>query len=323
MCYFRVHVCGASTSSAVSTTIHIWLVSHMDNAGNGQQKTKDAWMLSQVWTLVVDSRRCFCIVITVPHCYVTYNHKLFKWFLFCTVLVHLCSLWNQWFSGAILLYLWSTGVYLFLGVSRCTIHQTCKDCQADVACGWCDDGSGTGIGRCLAGGERGPISPVTGSTQTHKCSPSNWFFTECPRKSLENVLVSPVLSDDLPHSLQCIRHPTTKKKNPSTDSLASYRKELRLRGWDSICLIASTAGNQVWLFSSQICILITRKMVIPCTNSAYHKLGWLWTESGRTVVIKYRCLSRKRKRAKKDVFTTKHLQCIVLFFYAMISSVKK
>ncbi|XP_071548836.1 attractin-like protein 1 isoform X2 [Panulirus ornatus] len=66
------------------------------------------------------------------------------------------------------------------GVSRCSIHQTCKDCQADVACGWCDDGSGTGIGTCMEGGQRGPINPVTGVTQKNKCPKSNWFFTDCP-----------------------------------------------------------------------------------------------------------------------------------------------
>ncbi|KAK8733971.1 hypothetical protein OTU49_006273 [Cherax quadricarinatus] len=66
------------------------------------------------------------------------------------------------------------------GVSRCSIHQTCKDCQADVACGWCDDGSGTGIGVCVEGGQRGPINPVTGIMQRSKCPKPNWFFTECP-----------------------------------------------------------------------------------------------------------------------------------------------
>nr|XP_045625538.1 attractin-like protein 1 isoform X3 [Procambarus clarkii] len=66
------------------------------------------------------------------------------------------------------------------GVSRCSIHQTCKECQADVACGWCDDGSGTGIGTCIEGGQRGPINPVTGVMQKSKCPKLNWFFTDCP-----------------------------------------------------------------------------------------------------------------------------------------------
>ncbi|KAG7168510.1 Attractin-like [Homarus americanus] len=66
------------------------------------------------------------------------------------------------------------------GLSRCSIHQTCKKCQADVACGWCDDGSGTGIGMCMEGGQRGPINPVTGIMQKNKCPKLNWFFTECP-----------------------------------------------------------------------------------------------------------------------------------------------
>ncbi|XP_066962563.1 attractin-like protein 1 isoform X1 [Macrobrachium rosenbergii] len=64
--------------------------------------------------------------------------------------------------------------------SRCSDHQTCHDCQADVACGWCDDGSGTGIGSCMEGGQRGPINPLTSVTQPSKCPSTRWFFTQCP-----------------------------------------------------------------------------------------------------------------------------------------------
>lgn len=70
----------------------------------------------------------------------------------------------------------------FSGVSRCSLHQTCHDCQADVACGWCDDGSGSGIGVCMEGGQRGPVNPVTRATHRDKCHAHNWYFTECPRK---------------------------------------------------------------------------------------------------------------------------------------------
>ncbi|KAK3875518.1 hypothetical protein Pcinc_019616 [Petrolisthes cinctipes] len=66
------------------------------------------------------------------------------------------------------------------GVSRCSLHQTCHDCQADVACGWCDDGSGSGIGVCMEGGQRGPVNPVTRATHRDKCLAPNWYFTECP-----------------------------------------------------------------------------------------------------------------------------------------------
>ncbi|KAK7083088.1 hypothetical protein SK128_015194 [Halocaridina rubra] len=67
-----------------------------------------------------------------------------------------------------------------VGVSRCSIHQTCRDCQADVACGWCDDGSGTGIGTCMEGGQRGPVDPETDVVQHKKCPKNRWFFTQCP-----------------------------------------------------------------------------------------------------------------------------------------------
>lgn len=66
------------------------------------------------------------------------------------------------------------------GMSRCSIHQTCEKCQADVACGWCDDGSGTGIGTCMEGGQRGPVNLVTKARQWKKCPRSNWYFTQCP-----------------------------------------------------------------------------------------------------------------------------------------------
>lgn len=39
--------------------------------------------------------------------------------------------------------------------SECSFYLTCAQCQADPACGWCDDGSNTGLGKCLPGGNTG------------------------------------------------------------------------------------------------------------------------------------------------------------------------
>lgn len=69
------------------------------------------------------------------------------------------------------------GVYyktfdVFSGNSQCNFYRTCVDCRDDPECGWCDDGSGTGLGSCMAGGNTPPQS----------CSQNKWYFTHCPSK---------------------------------------------------------------------------------------------------------------------------------------------
>ena len=64
----------------------------------------------------------------------------------------------------------------------CSSHNSCASCRTDPACGWCDDGSGTGKGRCLPGGARRPSSK---SPET--CYPVHWYFTECPSKFFKNT----------------------------------------------------------------------------------------------------------------------------------------
>ncbi|XP_067009750.1 attractin-like protein 1 isoform X3 [Anabrus simplex] len=59
------------------------------------------------------------------------------------------------------------------GKSACSFYPTCSECRGDPACGWCDDGSGTGLGACLPGGDNGP-SPM------EKCQDKRWYFTYCP-----------------------------------------------------------------------------------------------------------------------------------------------
>ncbi|KAJ8961064.1 hypothetical protein NQ314_005994 [Rhamnusium bicolor] len=36
--------------------------------------------------------------------------------------------------------------------SQCSFYKTCAKCRDDPACGWCDDGSRTGLGTCMPGG---------------------------------------------------------------------------------------------------------------------------------------------------------------------------
>jgi hypothetical protein len=60
------------------------------------------------------------------------------------------------------------------GKSACSFYPTCVECRDDPACGWCDDGSGTGLGQCLLGGNAGP------NQSSLSCATGRWFFTECP-----------------------------------------------------------------------------------------------------------------------------------------------
>ncbi|KAH9634913.1 hypothetical protein HF086_017212 [Spodoptera exigua] len=61
---------------------------------------------------------------------------------------------------------WSTssgsgaGGAAWCGAARgCAAHVSCGPCRAEPACGWCDDGAGTGRGVCLPGGARSPHAP--------------------------------------------------------------------------------------------------------------------------------------------------------------------
>lgn len=59
--------------------------------------------------------------------------------------------------------------------------KTCNECHELPGCGWCDDGSGTGLGQCMEGGDDGP-RPRTSNATLSKCSKGHWYFVECPRK---------------------------------------------------------------------------------------------------------------------------------------------
>uniref|UniRef100_A0A7E4VRK2 Attractin n=1 Tax=Panagrellus redivivus TaxID=6233 RepID=A0A7E4VRK2_PANRE len=59
---------------------------------------------------------------------------------------------------------------------NCTAQKTCNECQEiGPRCGWCDDGSGTGLGTCLPGSLHGP-------KDVNSCKAGSWFFTgACPQ----------------------------------------------------------------------------------------------------------------------------------------------
>ncbi|XP_043267343.1 attractin-like protein 1 isoform X2 [Venturia canescens] len=62
-----------------------------------------------------------------------------------------------------------------LGKEWCSFYSSCSSCRSDPGCGWCDDGSVTGKGKCMPGGARGPSSRTLDT-----CLYERWYFTRCP-----------------------------------------------------------------------------------------------------------------------------------------------
>lgn len=59
---------------------------------------------------------------------------------------------------------------------ECSKQKTCAECQrVGPKCGWCDDGSGTGLGRCLPGSLEAPNN----ETACPKDGKSKWYFMNC------------------------------------------------------------------------------------------------------------------------------------------------
>lgn len=63
----------------------------------------------------------------------------------------------------------------------CSFHLSCSSCRNEPSCGWCDDGSGTGKGKCMPGGAK-KVSPHA----IESCPADRWYFTDCPRKFSNN-----------------------------------------------------------------------------------------------------------------------------------------
>lgn len=58
--------------------------------------------------------------------------------------------------------------------AQCGFYNSCVQCLDDPACGWCDDGSHTGLGACMEGG-------ALKAHESVECPQSQWHFTSCPR----------------------------------------------------------------------------------------------------------------------------------------------
>lgn len=68
---------------------------------------------------------------------------------------------------------------------NCKDIQTCDQCQKNPRCGWCDDGSGTGLGACMEGSASGPVVQRGSAYSVNNsiCPAGQWYFTSCPGKS--------------------------------------------------------------------------------------------------------------------------------------------
>ncbi|XP_053204126.1 attractin-like protein 1 [Panonychus citri] len=56
---------------------------------------------------------------------------------------------------------------------NCEDIQTCDACQNNPRCGWCEDGSNTGVGKCMEGSYMSPRIPES-------CPAKRWHFVSCP-----------------------------------------------------------------------------------------------------------------------------------------------
>ena len=67
----------------------------------------------------------------------------------------------------------------------CSSYDTCAECQNHSRCGWCDDGSSTGLGTCVDGAGSGPVlfdSDLKDFVVSQdQCPGPSWFFVDCPR----------------------------------------------------------------------------------------------------------------------------------------------
>lgn len=65
---------------------------------------------------------------------------------------------------------------------NCGDIQTCDKCQKNPRCGWCDDGSGTGVGVCMEGSAGNPYvyNGTNFNSMTSLCPKEHWHFTSCP-----------------------------------------------------------------------------------------------------------------------------------------------
>ena len=77
-------------------------------------------------------------------------------------------------------------MFCYVSATRCSDLYTCEDCKSNPACGWCNDASNTGLGKCVRGAASGPVS-IDNTTQRYQvdmsiCPADRWHFIKCPCK---------------------------------------------------------------------------------------------------------------------------------------------
>lgn len=70
----------------------------------------------------------------------------------------------------------------FCSQNWCSDIRTCTECQKNPICGWCNDKSNTGLGRCMEGGKSGPAKFSWQRTANYNnvCPAERWYFVSCP-----------------------------------------------------------------------------------------------------------------------------------------------
>lgn len=71
--------------------------------------------------------------------------------------------------------------------SECSQYQTCDACHGDAVCGWCNDPSNTGLGRCEQGGFDGPREAGTCQVMNSDGDTEEWYFELCPGELFRDV----------------------------------------------------------------------------------------------------------------------------------------
>lgn len=115
---------------------------------------------------------------------------------------------------------WTTHSYKCSALS-CTDIQSCDKCLKNPQCGWCDNGSGTGVGVCLEGASRGPFATALNNTTTSvarilepkRCLSANWHFSTCPACDCNGHAEC----HPLPPGAPAARPPTCKKCHHRTE----------------------------------------------------------------------------------------------------------
>ncbi|CAG2228092.1 unnamed protein product [Mytilus edulis] len=69
--------------------------------------------------------------------------------------------------------------------TRCSDLHTCDQCQANPKCGWCNDKTNTGLGKCMEGGLQGPVNNQS-LIDLGSCDKNRWFFIGCPGDNCEH-----------------------------------------------------------------------------------------------------------------------------------------